>query len=323
MFKSKLRWITIVLIIFTVAAVACIQPTPPAVPEGNGTISVYVTDAPADDGVTGIIVTLSEVQVHTVLPEQDKVSSDNQSHEDESTWVTIDIDGGATFDLLQIEGVEHFLGGSEIKAAKYTQVRLVIDKVQVRLGSDELKDATLPSGELKLVHPFDVIEGEGIALIIDFDADKMVNVTGTDNIKVKPVVKLVTRKEKPTDQDEGQQTIESGTLEDIEWILVSYGNPDNLTIVLEDTEITTELNSANGRIDGNAGCNSYFAGYDINQNELMIMSPIGSTKMACPEPVMNQEAEYLKILQNMESYNVEGNQLRMVSGDKVLLFNRK
>ncbi|MFC2056455.1 DUF4382 domain-containing protein [Chloroflexota bacterium] len=200
MFKSKLYLITMVVVILALAAGACTQPTPPAVPEGNGTISVYVTDVPADDEVTGIVVTLSKVQVHMVLPEQEQSATDNQLQDDKGKWVTLDTGDDTTFDLLQIEGVEQFLGESEVEAAKYTQVKLVINKVQVSLGGDDLTDAILPSGELKLVHPFDVMAGEAIALIIDFEADKMVTVTGAGKINIKPVVKLITRKEKPADQ---------------------------------------------------------------------------------------------------------------------------
>ncbi|MFC2016646.1 META domain-containing protein, partial [Chloroflexota bacterium] len=112
-------------------------------------------------------------------------------------------------------------------------------------------------------------------------------------------------------------------LEDMEWVLVPYGDADNLTMVLEDTEITAVLNSTEGRISGSAGCNNYFAGYEINQNELTLTSPVSSTRMACPEAVMNQEAEYLEILQNIESFDIEDDQLRIVSGDKVLLFEGK
>ncbi|MFC2005437.1 DUF4382 domain-containing protein [Chloroflexota bacterium] len=323
MFKSKLYLITMILVILALATGACIQPTPPVVPEGNGTISVYVTDDPADGEVTGIVVTLSEVQVHMVLFEQEQSATDNQLQDDGGKWVTIDTGDDATFDLLQIEGVEQFLGKSEVEAAKYTQVRLIIDKVQVSLGSGELTDTILPSGELKLVRPFDVMAGEAIALIIDFEADKMVTVTRAGNITVKPVVKLIIRKEKLANQGEGQETTKSIVLEDMEWVLASYGDPDNLTMTLEDTEITVVFNSTEGRISGSAGCNNYFAGYEINQNELTFTSPVGSTRIACPGAVMDQEVEYLEILQNIESFDIKGDQLRIVSGDKVLLFEGK
>lgn len=51
----------------------------------------------------------------------------------------------------------------------------------------------MPSKELKLVHPFDVSANGTTALVLDFDADKMVTVTGAGKIIVKPVIKLTTK----------------------------------------------------------------------------------------------------------------------------------
>ena len=63
----------------------------------------------------------------------------------------------------------------------------------------------MPSKELKLVHPFDVVAGETTDLVVDFDADKMVTVTGAGKIMVKPVVKLTVKQEKPADQKNGEK----------------------------------------------------------------------------------------------------------------------
>lgn len=318
-----------VLSLVALLAAGCV---PAPMVASTGTIEVLVTDAPPREEVTSIMVTLVEVQVHKASAEREQVSgTDNQTPEQEQQqvqqgngeWITIDMSGNTTFDLLQIQGIEQFLGESEVEAAKYTQVRLVVDKIQVRLGSGNLTDATLPSKELKLVHPFDVIAGETIALVIDFDADKMVTVTGAGKIIVKPVIKLTVRKEEPTGQKGEQETKETLTLEDTIWVLESYGDSNNLNTVLEDTGITAEFKSAEGKIGGSAGCNSYFVGYEINKNELTIIPPIGSTMMACPEPVMEQERKYLEAIEAAESYEIEGDKLRINCGEQVLIFNQK
>ena len=109
-------------------------------------------------------------------------------------------------------------------------------------------------------------------------------------------------------------------LEDIIWVLESYGDPDNLNVVLEDTEITVTFISAEGKIEGSSGCNSYGGSYEVDEDELTIPGPLVSTEMACSEPIMNQEQEYLAILQNAESYEIEDDQLQIFSGDKVLIF---
>ena len=114
---------------------------------------------------------------------------------------------------------------------------------------------------------------------------------------------------------------EEVALEDTIWVLEEYGDPDNLTDVLEDTEITIEFVSTEGTVKGSAGCNSYFGSYEVEDNQLSVPGPIGATVMYCMEPegVMDQEQDYLMILQNAETYEIEGDQLQIFSGDKVLI----
>lgn len=178
-----------------------------------GTVNVYVTDAPPDREVTSIMVTVTEVQIHRATaeqeqeqeqeqtsddtPEQEMEQEQEQSGEGDGEWITIDLsDSAITFDLLEVAGIEQFIGDSIVAAGKYTQVRLVVSDAQVALDGGALQEADVASGELKIVRPFDVIEGETTALVLDFDADKMVTVTGNDRIIVKPVVKLTVRQEK-------------------------------------------------------------------------------------------------------------------------------
>jgi len=112
-------------------------------------------------------------------------------------------------------------------------------------------------------------------------------------------------------------------LEDTTWLLISYGEPGSLQAVLEGTEITAAFDSENGQVTGSAGCNSYFGGYELKGGEITLTGPIGSTMMSCGEEIDQQEIEYLQILQNAESYEIDGNQLQINSGDKVLIFKVK
>jgi heat shock protein HslJ len=43
--------------------------------------------------------------------------------------------------------------------------------------------------------------------------------------------------------------------------------------------------------------------------ESMTFGPLGSTRMACPESVMNQETRYPAALQGAERYTVDGSAL--------------
>ena len=238
----KLKWYILPAIIGMLALFfgACAQPaptptpiSPPApsptpsplpAPASVGSLNIYVTDAPPREEVTSIMVTVSEIQVHKAVAEQEMeqqqsgTGDQTQEQEEQQTqlgegeWITIALSADkTTFDLLEIKGVEQFVGTSEVEEGKYTQVRLVIDKAQVKLGDGDLQDATVPSQELKIVHPFDVAGDETTALVLDFDADKMVTVTGANKIIVKPVVKLTVRQEKSGGQKPGEQSGEETT----------------------------------------------------------------------------------------------------------------
>ncbi len=143
-----------------------------------GTIEVRVTDAPGN--VTAIEVTVSEVEVHKEVA-------------GEGEWTSLAITGPNPFDLIKIKNKEQELITQDIDTARYTQIRMTVEMVEVTYLEDGVpttKEATLPSGKLKFVRPFDVVEGGTTTLIIDFDADKSVVFAGADKVIFKPVVKL-------------------------------------------------------------------------------------------------------------------------------------
>ena len=215
-------------------------PTPtPTTKPATGIIDVYVTDAPPERNVTAVLITVSSLEVHLAAAEmeqeqeQEQSGSGNQTQKQEqeqeqekemgtrSGWITIDIsDDMATFDLLEVKGIEEFFGSSEVAAGKYTQVRLIVEKAEVAVDNGEPEEATVPSGELKIVRPFTVEGGETTSLIIDFDAERSVNFTGSGKIHVKPVVKLAIEKGKksgkPGDEEELEEEEEEKEQEDEE-----------------------------------------------------------------------------------------------------------
>jgi len=108
-----------------------------------------------------------------------------------------------------------------------------------------------------------------------------------------------------------------------DWVLEAYSTGgDAVSSVLAGTTITAEF-SPDGNVTGNAGCNSYGAGYVLDGANLTIEPPI-STKMYCNEPegVMEQENTYLNLLSSVSSYRVEGNRLSLANeaGTDLLTF---
>jgi hypothetical protein len=164
--------------------------SPSGQPAVGGTVEIQVTDAPRTDNVTEIWVKVSEVEIHKAPG----------GAENDGEWISANITGPNPFNLLTLKagGLQPVLATANITAGKYTQIRMDIEKVQVRLGSGPLQDATLPSGKLKFVQPFEVKDWNTTVLLFDFDAEKSVNITGSGKIMVKPVIKLIVEKPKPT-----------------------------------------------------------------------------------------------------------------------------
>ncbi len=209
---------TVAMLVMLVGAYAA-----PETAQAKGTLQIMVTDAPPKEDVTSIMVTAESVEVHKAVAgqeqeqeqEQEQGQGQNQEQEqeqqqsatnstnEEAGWLPLNILAGKeTFDLLQIQGIEQVLAVTELEPGNYTQIRMTISNVQVRLGDGDLQDAILPSGKLKFVRPFSIVEGQTMALLFDFNAEKSVIVTGPGKIIVKPVVKLSVTK---------PQTIKPGT----------------------------------------------------------------------------------------------------------------
>jgi heat shock protein HslJ len=98
------------------------------------------------------------------------------------------------------------------------------------------------------------------------------------------------------------------------WIL----NQLNGVVPITGTAITAEFNQG-GRVGGSSGCNSYSASYEVKGNTLSFNEPMVSTMMACPEPIMEQEREYLGVLAGTATYQIANEELTLKdSTDNVL-----
>ena len=69
---------------------------------------------------------------------------------------------------------------------------------------------------------------------------------------------------------------------------------------LDNSKATLSFPEA-GKVAGNGSCNRFFGSAEINGDAIKL-SALGSTRMACPEPVMNQESKYLEALQAAERF---------------------
>ena len=81
-----------------------------------------------------------------------------------------------------------------------------------------------------------------------------------------------------------------------EWLLEDLGGNG----VLDNVQATLAFPEA-GKVAGNGSCNRFFGIMEINGNNIKL-SPLGSSRMACAEAVMNQETKYLQMLQAAERF---------------------
>jgi len=220
--KRGLIFLTVLAVAATLLA-GCALPgaptlgptTQPLQPElAIGTIEVRVTDAPPEYG------DIKEIWVEVLDSEEEGIAVHKAAtnEQGEGEWITIPITGENPFDLLLLdkENMEALLGDAQVIAGKYTQIRMTVEEVTVifegdteEVDDDIEKIAKLPSGKLKFIQPFEVIDGETTIILIDFLADKSVTITGKGDVIFKPVIKLmVSGKGKPA---ELEATLESDT----------------------------------------------------------------------------------------------------------------
>lgn len=105
------------------------------------------------------------------------------------------------------------------------------------------------------------------------------------------------------------------SLEATPWTLVSYRDDNgSLVPVLDGTEVTAAF--VEGQVSGSAGCNNYFASYELDGKDLTL-GPAGATRKMCgaPQGIMEQENAYLAALASVAGYTVKGEHLELLDAE--------
>jgi heat shock protein HslJ len=108
------------------------------------------------------------------------------------------------------------------------------------------------------------------------------------------------------------------SLTDVTWVLVSFGDPDSPQQLPPGVIITANF-STDGQLSGNSGCNSYFADFTIQEDQITITQP-GSTMMACPIG-MEEEAAFLAALEQAQQYSITGRDLSITYDNGIGVLN--
>lgn len=106
------------------------------------------------------------------------------------------------------------------------------------------------------------------------------------------------------------------TLTDTTWVLGGIAQDDAVVNTWIDSEITAEFKE--GQVAGSAGCNRYFASYEVD-GMTMTLGVIGSTEMACDEEHNQREREFLIALGSVGQYEILRDTLTLKDAEGNLL----
>lgn len=178
--KGKFIRLAFIVSFFAVSAfiISCSDSTSPET--GQGQLKITMVDSPAGFDQVNIVVT--RVEVH-------KAGSDSSSG-----WFVIN-NNSATYDLLTLRnGASVVLGNNSLDAGSYTQIRLIIGTGSNVVVNGVVNPLDIPSGEqtgVKLNHQFDIQPGLIYELLLDFDAERSIVLTGNGQYNLKPVIKVM------------------------------------------------------------------------------------------------------------------------------------
>jgi heat shock protein HslJ len=93
-----------------------------------------------------------------------------------------------------------------------------------------------------------------------------------------------------------------------DWQLNAYNNGrGGVQSVLADSK-SDAVFGTDGRVTGSAGCNRYMGGYQASSGSLTI-GPLATTRMACEQALMDQEAAYIQALESTAEYAFDNDML--------------
>ena len=116
----------------------------------------------------------------------------------------------------------------------------------------------------------------------------------------------------------GSPSAQGAGLEGTTWVLTtSLGGMADTGPAKAQIDIRFEA----GQASGSSGCNHYGGAYTV-QGSSLSFGPLASTAMACPEPIMTIESQYLQALAKVDGYTVssDGKSLTLTGPDVELAF---
>lgn len=112
--------------------------------------------------------------------------------------------------------------------------------------------------------------------------------------------------------------LERAELTDGEWEVTAFNNGQEAIVsVIEGTRITAVFDD-DDQLNGNGGCNQYMTTYSTEDDAITI-EPAGATRMACDQPIMDQETAYFAALEAAATFELGETTLTLRGADGALL----
>ena len=96
------------------------------------------------------------------------------------------------------------------------------------------------------------------------------------------------------------------SLTGVHWRLVSMAGDS----IAEESGIFVSID-VDGSVKGHGGCNGFFGSLEKTQTGLEF-GPLGATRMACPEPIMSREMDFLEALQETRQFLSDSDGMRLL-----------
>lgn len=104
-------------------------------------------------------------------------------------------------------------------------------------------------------------------------------------------------------------------LEGTSWKLAKMDAIPAKAITAEADYFTLEFNAADTMVSGRTNCNRFFGKYELKGQKLEFEN-LGMTRMACPE--MQYEDAFVKMLDDVDRYEIKGSELKLYDDQKVV-----
>lgn len=147
--------------------------------QGKSSLKVYLVDSPST--LDSVFIFVNRVEVH------------RSSNDSTSGWFVIN-DTPRSFDLMQLRnGASAVLGDTVLEPGQYSQIRLILSDGNYAVDQGVQHKLTVPSGfqtGIKLNHEFTLEPNNLYELVLDFNVNKSVHVTGNGKYMMKPVIRV-------------------------------------------------------------------------------------------------------------------------------------